>query len=84
MQNIPETLENVKIVWDKLNLGPMKVNDFLASDFKLINIITGIQGHQSSYPCPYCHWLKKDGFVGEASKRTYGSNRWNIFNIYIY
>ena len=50
---IPESHENLKIIVDKL-----KINDFshpfkIVSDFKLINMMNGLQSGSSTYPCPY-------------------------------
>ena len=75
VEEIPETRENVKTVLDKLNLHSEKFSFTLNSDLKLINIIIGIQGHSSSCPCPFCEWLKKDGFNGKAELRTKGKIR---------
>ena len=72
VEDIPETRENVKIVLDRLGLGAIKLEDCIASDYKLINLIIGIQGHSSSCPCPYCEWKKKDQFNGKARDRTFG------------
>ena len=71
-EDIPETRENVKIVLDHLGLGSIKIEDCIASDYKLINLIIGIQGHSSSCPCPYCEWKKKNQFNGDAQERTFG------------
>ena len=77
-EKIPETPENVKIVLDHLNLGEIKLEDCVASDFKLINMLIGIQGHSSSCPCPYCEWKKKDQFIRDkdARDRTFGLIRY--------
>ena len=64
---IPETRANVKKIFDYLNLQS-DLASTINSDLKLINIIVGIQGHQSSCPCPYCEWLKKDGVTGEPAE----------------
>ena len=72
VEDIPETRENVKIVLDRLGLGAIKLEDCMASDYKLTNLLIGIQGHSSSCPCPYCEWKKKDQFDGKAQDRTFG------------
>ena len=71
VENIPETRENVKIILDRLNLGDIEVGDCIAADYKLINILVGIQGHTSSCPCAYCEWQKKDQFNGSAPPRDF-------------
>ena len=75
VQNIPETFENVKKILDQLDLGPIDIDDCINADLKLINILTGIQGHGSTCPCPYCYWEKNDGFKCDAADRTYGGNK---------
>ena len=76
IEKIPETRENVKKAWDLLDIGPMKSNDFLASDLKLYNLLVGIQGHSSTYPCPLCEWDKKDGIVCVGVRpRYFGTQR---------
>ena len=71
VENIPETRENVKIILDRLNLGEIEVGDCIAADYKLINILVGIQGHTSSCPCAFCEWQKKDQFDGSAPDRDF-------------
>ena len=71
VENIPETRENVKIVLDRLGLSHIDVGDCIAADYKLINILVGIQGHQASCPCAYCEWQKKDQFDGSAKERDF-------------
>ena len=71
VENIPETRANVKIVLDRLNLSKIEVGDCIAADYKLINILVGIQGHQSSCPCAYCEWPKKDQFDCSAKERDF-------------
>ena len=68
IEQIPETRANVKMIFDYLNLKLENLVSTINSDLKLINIIVGIQGHQSSCPCPYCEWLKKDGVTGEPAE----------------
>ena len=75
VEQIPETRANVKIILDKLNLHSEKFSFTLNSDLKLINIIVGIQGHQSTCPCPFCDWKKADGVMGGGQDRTLGGLR---------
>ena len=70
-ENIPETRENVKIVLDRLGLSKIEVGDCIAADYKLINILVGIQGHQASCPCAYCEWPKNDQFNCSAKERDF-------------
>ena len=71
VEKIPETRENVKIVLDRLNLSKIEVGDCIAADYKLINILVGIQGHQASCPCAYCEWPKNDQFDCSAKERDF-------------
>ena len=76
---IPENYANIKTIMAELNLE--KFNYQLASDFKLINMAVGQQGHRSTYPCPFCKSKGRgkgcadfeDGY--EAELRTFGFNR---------
>ena len=70
-ENIPETRENVRIVLDRLGLSKIEVGDCIAADYKLINILVGIQGHQASCPCAYCEWPKNDQFDCSAKERDF-------------
>ena len=75
IEKIPETRDNVKKAWNLLDVGPLKGNDFMASDLKLYNLLVGIQGHSSSFPCPLCEWEKKDGIICNARPRYFGTQR---------
>ena len=66
-----ETRENVRIVLDRLGLSKIEVGDCIAADYKLINILVGIQGHQATCPCAYCEWPKKDQFDCSAKERDF-------------
>ena len=76
---IPENYENIKTILAELDLEGFSYN--LASDFKLINMVCGQQGHRSTYPCPFCTSKGRgkdvDNFEDqyEADLRTFGFNR---------
>lgn len=54
---IPEKFKNVSQVWNLLQLNNLKI--FVAADLKMINILLGLMGHSSTYPCPYCVTMKR-------------------------
>ena len=73
VESIAETRYNIHTILSALDIK-VKVNDCLASDLKLINIILGLQGHSSSHPCPYCE-VHKNNMAGNGKKRTLGGIR---------
>ena len=75
VEKIPETRENVLKCWNLLDIGPISGNEFVASDLKLYNLLVGIQGHTSTYPCPLCEWKKSDGIICNARPRFFGTQR---------
>ena len=58
--DIPENRENYDILLNSLDLHNVNDNFQVVSDFKLINIIIGIQTCASRYSCPYCIGCKLD------------------------
>ena len=76
---IPENFPNIKTIMAELDLEEFSYH--LASDYKLINMAVGQQGHRSTYPCPYClsqgRGKDVDNFEDqyEAELRTFGFNR---------
>lgn len=50
---IPEKYWNIAPIWTTL-LELNKVDSVVSGDLKIINLLLGIMGHSSSYPCPYC------------------------------
>ena len=59
VDEVPECYENLEIVISRLKLA-------LVCDVKLIDILVGLQGCSSMYPCPYCLGCKLD----ESGKPT--------------
>ncbi|PAA77883.1 hypothetical protein BOX15_Mlig011119g7 [Macrostomum lignano] len=71
VEDVKECYENVKTL-----LSTMDISSFLftlACDFKLANIICGIQSHASTHPCLYCEG--KSPWTTPAPSRTLGSVR---------
>ena len=58
INDIPENYENLKIIWEKLELNSLK--KFMALDLKLANISVGIQNHGSLYPSHICECRRPD------------------------
>lgn len=50
--DIKETYDNLKILFDLVNLN--RISFKFAADFKLLLIINGQQTATATYPCPYC------------------------------
>ena len=53
-----ESTESLKYLWDKCDLGTALSNfpgeKLIAADYKCINLMCGLSGNQSTYPCPFC------------------------------
>ena len=73
VESVAETRKNIQTILHALDIK-VKVNDCLASDLKLINIILGLQGHSSSHPCPYCD-VHKNNMAEKGTNRTLGGIR---------
>ena len=69
-----ENYENMRIILDQLELDKIDFN--LSTDFKLINILCGMQNHKATHPCPYClgSRTKDEDFLDgdDAPLRTLG------------
>ena len=53
---IPESYENIGILIKKTQIN--KINYFLSSDLKMINICLGLMTHSALHPCAYCTGTK--------------------------
>ena len=60
VDDIPECYENLSIIMERLKLKDVKKEFSLVCDIKLIDILVGLQGCSSMYPCPYCLGCKLD------------------------
>lgn len=50
---VPEKYANVAKIWNTLlHLNNFKC--FVAGDLKIVNLLSGIMGHSSTFPCPHC------------------------------
>ena len=56
MSGVPETYNNCKVIFDKLQLSTLLFK--FAGDFKIFNIIGGLMSCSSSHPCCYCETSK--------------------------
>lgn len=50
---VPEKYANIEQIWTSL-LELDRIDAVISGDLKIINLLLGIMGHSSSYPCPYC------------------------------
>lgn len=66
--NIKETYDNVKILWDLMNLN--KIPFKFVSDYKLLLIIIGQQTASSTYPCPFCFIILSTLRSGEVGSKV--------------
>ena len=66
VDEVPECYENLEIVMNRLKLRKLSKQFALVCDVKLIDILVGLQGCSSMYPCPYCLGCKLD----ESGKPT--------------
>ena len=60
VDQVPECYENLEIVMNRLKLKRLSKQFALVCDVKLIDILVGLQGCSSMYPCPYCMGCKLD------------------------
>ena len=77
-QGILETYENVKAMMNLLNLE--KIDFIIATDYKLCNILMGLQAHGCAFRCPFCkvrynHFHDPNRQVCENNLRTLGDIR---------
>lgn len=71
---VPEKYGNVAKIWSTL----LHLNDFkcfIAGDLKIVNLLCGIMGHSSTFPCPYCTAPKNNLLNTVAQPRTLGHIR---------
>ena len=68
VQDIPENYWNLKIVFEKLKIDHFFAKKYIISNFKLINIVNGMQSSSSNYPCPYCK-AKRPQYVVNGRKQ---------------
>ena len=68
VEDLPERYHNVKTLLDLLDLN--SIRHHLTCDMKLQNVLCGLQGHSSSYPCIYC--TGKKPWDGPGDVRTLG------------
>ena len=82
VDEVPECFENLEIIMNRLKLKQVKKEFALVCDVKLIDILVGLQGCSSMYPCPYCMGCKVDdlgnptnqrGTFKKGAKRTFGN-----------
>ena len=62
----------VKMILDRLGIGSIKLEYCIASDYKQVNIIVGIQEHSLICPYPYCEWKKRDQFNEKWQDKIFG------------
>ena len=70
MSGVPETYNNCKVIFDKLQLSTLLFK--FAGDLKIFNIIGGLMSCSSSHPCCYCETSKskKEGWGELGQLRT--------------
>ena len=66
---VPECYENLEIIMSRLKLKKVHKEFSLVCDIKLIDILVGLQGCSSMYPCPYCMGCKTDDFGNATNQR---------------
>ena len=69
VSKVQENHENVSQILQALDMSSLQKFK-IAADQKLINILCGLQGHSSTYPCPWC--IGKSPWTEKASLRTVG------------
>ena len=70
---IPETYNNLKTIYDLLDLN--KVEHVVSGDFKVLNILAGLQPCSSKHPCVYCTWEADKDVSQVCPLRSLGSIR---------
>ena len=71
--DIPETYNNIKLIYDTLELGC--VEHVASGDFKVLNILSGLQPCSSKHPCCYCTWSSDGKTTQDFPLRTMGMIR---------
>ena len=56
VRDIPETYENIKLIFKKANLNDIKFK--LACDLKILNVILGLSSHGGKHSCMYCDGIQ--------------------------
>ena len=59
--DIPESIHNVKIMYEKLKMKELRAQH--TGDFKMVNISVGVGPCSSKQPCGYCEACKVGGFM---------------------
>ena len=57
VRDIPETYENVKLIFKKANLNDIKFK--LACNLKILNVILGLSSHEGKHSCMYCDRIQE-------------------------
>ena len=57
VRDIPETYENVKLIFKKANLNDIKFK--LACNLKILNVILGLSSHEGKHSCMYCDGIQE-------------------------
>ena len=57
VRDIPETYENVKLIFKKANLNDIKFK--LACNLKILNVILGLSSHGGKHSCMYCDGIQE-------------------------
>lgn len=76
---IPEKYSNISQIWITL-LELNKLEAVVSGDLKIINLLLGIMGHSSSYPCPYCFTPRNCLSEKAGSSRTLTNIQQNAEN----
>ena len=58
VEEVPENYENMKKIYDALKLNEFSIAFHVTTDFRLINIVNGMQAAGSTYPCSYAKCKK--------------------------
>ena len=68
-------LRIMKLILSKLKLNEFSLNFKVATDFKLINILNGLQSASSTFPCAYgkCKKPQKDRTWQVGPDRTFAN-----------
>ena len=58
-QGVGESTESLRFLWDLLKLNEVLPEaTLIVADYKCINLLCGLSGHSSKYPCPFCTSFK--------------------------
>jgi hypothetical protein len=70
-EDLQENYHNLKVMLSAINIASVRFS--IACDFKLANILAGIQSHASAHPCCYCDG--RSPWNSLATDRTLGAIR---------